>query len=182
MCTKYTKALKIVSSEPTTRRILRATDAGVLAFTVPAVPPPLCRARPLVRLPWRYNDAGRRSGHSPCASRAIAIATGLPMDAIELELATAHRVRFGADPDPTMGYRMDVIGVVLLSHGFKHHHVRHNNEPCAMHVHEVPHNSVVALTEHMTVLDATGALQDKLDPTDDAFGVPVCVRAYWRPQ
>lgn len=149
-------------------------------FKVPAVSPPTCTARPTVKTAWRFNDAGRSKGPSPCASRAIAIVTGLSMDVVELELATAHRELFGADPDPATGYRMDVIDRVLRSHGYEYHHLRHNSEPCVLHVHEVPHNSIAALAEHMTVIDESGTLQDKLDCTDSAFGVSPCVTGYWR--
>lgn len=160
-----------------TRPLLR--DGRV--FHVPTKKPTACGYRGTSRvLPWRYDEGGGgKSNRNACAARAIVVATGLPLERVERELALAHSYLHD-EPPTDNGWRLDVIGAVVELLGWRWTPVATSS--CTTHLHDLgatPSTLIVSLTEHMTVLEPGGIVADKLNASDPGFNVASCVRGWW---
>jgi len=141
-------------------------------------------------LPWLYSDGGRkeagfRGPAGDCATRAIAIAAGMPYreaydrvnEICALETGYSRRSRSSARE----GVRTPVMRMVMFSLGWDWHPVMGIGTGCTMHMAEgeVPDGTLIArLSGHYSAVIG-GTVLDAYDPCREGTR---CVYGYWTPQ
>jgi hypothetical protein len=151
---------------------------------------------PVVRMPVRYDDGGRReagftaAARGDCVCRAIAIATGKPYREVYDELAALGRrertrvsKRTGkARPrsSPASGVYTPTIRRYLTSLGWEWHPTMGIGTGCTVHLRkgELPGGRLIVSVSKHIVAVIDGVIHDTHDCTRDGTR---CVYGYWTP-
>lgn len=134
---------------------------------------------------WKYDDGGRAAAGfktandaGDCAARAVAIATGLPYEAVYKAIASLSALA-GHRRSARDGVRRDVLKALMQGLGWQWTPTMQIGQGCTIHLRAEelpPGRLVVQVTKHWcAVID--GVIYDNHDPSRDGTR---CVYGYWQ--